>query len=124
MLSCAGPSGSGKKSIVVTYSILGSLVKDLVGDRFEVVVSIPDGLDPHQWEPSARDIEAIDKAALVVENGLGLEGGMTKALDQARKVGVKFFTASDHVMVEDGGAGRGLGSGARASRRPRPGRRR
>lgn len=108
LLSCAGPSGSGKKSIVVTYSILGSLVKDLVGDRFEVVVSIPDGLDPHEWEPSARDIEAIDKAALVVENGLGLEGGMTKALDQARKAGVKFFTATDHVMVRTVGRGEGL----------------
>lgn len=108
LLSCAGPHGSNKRTIVVTYSILGSLVKDLVGDRFEVVVSIPNGLDPHEWEPSARDIEAIDKAALVVENGLGLEGGMTKALDQARKAGVRFFTATDHVMVRTVGQGEGV----------------
>ena len=106
-----GQGAFGKKTIVVTYSILGSVVKDLVGDAFEVIVSIPDGLDPHEWEPSAKDIEAIDKAALVVENGLGLEEGMAKALDQARKAGVKFFTASDHVIVRTVGAGEGIPSG-------------
>jgi len=38
------------------------------------------GLDPHEWEPSAKDIETINNADLVVENGLGLEGGMRKLL--------------------------------------------
>jgi zinc/manganese transport system substrate-binding protein len=111
LASCAPKAGSGKRTIVVTYSILGSVVKDLVGDSFDVVVSIPNGLDPHEWEPSAKDIEAIDKAAIVVENGLGLEEGMTKALDAARKAGVKVFTASDHIMVRTVGAGEGVPSG-------------
>ena len=109
--SCAGKAPSGKKTIVVTYSILGSLVQDLVGERFRVLVSIPDGLDVHEWEPSAKDIEAIDGADLVVENGLGLEGGLAKTLDQARKAGVKFFTASDHVLARTVGAGEGIPSG-------------
>jgi zinc/manganese transport system substrate-binding protein len=111
LVSCAPKAAAGKKTIVVTYSILGAAVKDLVGDAFDVVVSIPDGLDPHEWEPSAKDIEAINKAALVVENGLGLEEGMTKALDAARKAGVKVFTASDHVAVRTVGAGEGIPSG-------------
>jgi zinc/manganese transport system substrate-binding protein len=109
--SCAGASCSGKRTIVVTYSILGSVVKDLVGDSFDVLVSIPDGLDPHEWEPSAKDIEAINHATLVVENGLGLEEGMKNALDQARKSSVKFFTASDHVIVRTVGSGEGIPSG-------------
>jgi zinc/manganese transport system substrate-binding protein len=109
--SCAGRAGTGKKTIVVTYSILGSVVKDLVGDRFELIVSIPNTLDPHEWEPSARDIETINRADLVVENGLGLEEGMGKALAQARKAGVEFFTASDHVLVRTVGKGEGLPSG-------------
>jgi zinc/manganese transport system substrate-binding protein len=106
--SCAAKARSSRKTIVVSYSILGSVVKDLVGDAFDVVVSIPDGLDPHEWEPSAKDIEAIDSAALVVENGLGLEEGMKKALAQAREAGVHFFTASDHVVVRRVGKGEGV----------------
>jgi zinc/manganese transport system substrate-binding protein len=104
-------NNSGKKSIVVTYSILGSIVKDLVGDKANVTVSIPNGLDPHEWEPSAKDIEAINKADLVVENGLGLEGGLEKTLDTARNQGVKFFTASDYITVRYVGIGEGIPSG-------------
>ncbi len=109
--SCTGKARGGKKTIVVTYSILGSVVKELVGDTFDVVVSIPDGLDPHEWEPSAKDIERINKATIVVENGLGLEEGMENALAQAHKAGVKIFTASDHVIVRTVGKGEGIPSG-------------
>jgi zinc/manganese transport system substrate-binding protein len=114
MLACqpgAGTANNSQKSIVVTYSILGSIVKDLVGDKATVTVSIPNGLDPHEWEPSARDIERINKADLVIENGLGLEGGLEKTLATARSNGVKFFTASDYINVRHVGAGEGIPSG-------------
>jgi zinc/manganese transport system substrate-binding protein len=109
--SCTASKKSGKRAIVVTYSILGSVVKDLVGEDFAVEVLIPDGLDPHDWEPSARDIEVINKATLVVENGLALEEGMQKTFDGARKAGVKFFTASDHILARTVGRGEGIPSG-------------
>jgi zinc/manganese transport system substrate-binding protein len=99
------------KTIVVTYGILGAVVKDLVGTEFDVKTEIPNGLDVHEWEPSAKDIETLTKADLVIENGLGLEGGMGKALEQARKAGVPFFTASDHIAIRTVGAGEGIPSG-------------
>jgi zinc/manganese transport system substrate-binding protein len=104
------PSPQGK-TIVVTYSVLGSVVKDLVGDRATVVVPMPNGQDPHSWEPSAKDIETIMHANLIVQNGLGLEGGMQKTLEQARASGAKFFTASDHIPVRHVGQGEGLPGG-------------
>jgi zinc/manganese transport system substrate-binding protein len=97
-----------KKSIVVTYSILGSIVKDLVGDKATVTVSIPNGLDPHEWEPSAKDIEVINKADLVIENGLELEDGMLKTLEAAKSNGVKFFTASDYINIRHVGSREGI----------------
>lgn len=103
-------NGNGKKTIVVTYSILGAVVKDLVGDQANVVVSMPNGQDPHEWEPSAKDIETLTHADMIVQNGLGLEGGMEKALAQAREAGVKFFTASDHITIRTVGKGEGLPS--------------
>ncbi len=113
LISCqpSGGAANGKKSIVVTYSILGAVVRDLVGDQANVIVSIPNGLDPHEWEPSAKDIEAINKADLVIQNGLGLEGGLEKTLAQARANGVRFFTASDHITIRHVGAGEGIPSG-------------
>jgi zinc/manganese transport system substrate-binding protein len=110
-LSCQPTATSSKKSIVVTYSILGSVVKELVGDKATVTVSMPNGLDPHEWEPSAKDIEIINNADLVIENGLGLEGGMEKTLESARNNGVKFFTAADYITVRHVGPGEGIPTG-------------
>src|SRR5512143_552748 len=86
--ACQPTATDPRPSIVVTYSVMGALVKDLVGDTARVTVSIPNGLDPHEWEPSAKDIEAINRAGLVVQNGLELEGGMQKTLAEAQKQGV------------------------------------
>ncbi len=107
------PTGgkSGKKTIVVTYSILGAVVKDLVGDQAVVIVPMPNGQDPHEWEPSAKDIEIINKSDLIVQNGLGLEGGMEKTLSQAVASGVKTFVASDHITVRKVSQGEGIPGG-------------
>jgi zinc/manganese transport system substrate-binding protein len=96
---------------VVTYSVLGAVVRELVGDKANVIVPMPNGQDPHEWEPSAKDIETIMKADLLVQNGLGLEGGMEKALSQAKEQGVKIFTAGDHIQVRKVGQGEGIPSG-------------
>jgi zinc/manganese transport system substrate-binding protein len=106
-LSCQTAPSGGNKSIVVTYSILGSVVRDLVGDAADVTVSIPNGLDPHEFEPSAKDIEAVNKADLIIENGLD----MLKTLDAARQAGVPFFTAADHIRIRHVGTGEGIPSG-------------
>jgi zinc/manganese transport system substrate-binding protein len=102
---------TGGKPIVVTYSILGAVVKDLVGDKAEVIISVPNGLDPHDWEPSAKAIEVINKASLVIRNGLGLEGGLEKSLSTAEIQGVRMFTASNHIEIRHVGMGEGIPSG-------------
>ncbi|NTV63272.1 MAG: zinc ABC transporter substrate-binding protein, partial [Oscillochloris sp.] len=107
----AATTDTPQPTIVVTYSVLGSVVRELVGDTATVIVSMPNGQDPHEWEPSAKDIETIMKADLVVQNGLGLEGGMEKTLAQAQAAGVRFFTASEHITIRTVGAGEGLPTG-------------
>jgi zinc/manganese transport system substrate-binding protein len=110
-MSCRAPANTSQKSIIVTYSVLGSIVKKLVGDQASVMVSVPNGIDPHEWEPSAQDIEAIYKADLVVQNGLNLEEGLENTLAEAERRGVQFFTASDHITVRHVAAGEGIPSG-------------
>ncbi len=110
-VSCQQPPKSEKKTIVVTYSILGSVVRELVGDMANVIVSVPNGLDPHEWEPSARDIASIFKADYIIQNGLNLEGGMEKTLQEAKNKGIKFFTATDYITVRYVKSGEGVSSG-------------
>jgi zinc/manganese transport system substrate-binding protein len=92
-------------TIVVTYPILGSLVTDLAGDEASVTVLMANGADPHEWQPSAKDVETLGSADLVVVNGLDLEEGLDDVLDEVRRSGVPVFAASDHVDVRVLGGG-------------------
>lgn len=107
---CGDDSGSGSSSrpqIVVTYSVLGSVVRDVVGDKGDVVVLMPNGADPHEWSPSAKDIETMSKADLVIDNGLGLEGNLQDPLKEVKANGVPVFTVADHIAVRKVKAGEG-----------------
>ncbi len=59
------------------------------------------GVDPHDWAPSAQDLEAVYAADLVVANGLGLEEGLQGALGQAEAEGTPIFEATDHIDVRE-----------------------
>ncbi len=91
--------------IAVTYSVLGDIVSQLVGDNATVSVVIPDGQDPHEFQPSAKDIETINNAAFVVSNGLEFEEGLEEVLENIADSGGNIFMIGDHITVrkiEDG----------------------
>jgi zinc/manganese transport system substrate-binding protein len=88
-------------TVVVTYSVLAAVVSELVDGVANVVTLIPDGQDPHEFEPSAQDLETINNAAFVVANGLDLEEGLGDALANAQQAGVNVFYVADHVTVLD-----------------------
>ena len=113
--ACSGDRATadpGTPAVVVTYPVLGAVVADLVGDRAAVTILMGNGVDPHDWSPSARDIERVEKADLVVANGLNLEEGLGEPLAEVEKRGVVVFRATDHVTVRRRAAGEaGAGSG-------------
>ena len=97
--ACSTPESesSARPNIVVTYSTLGSVVLDLVVDAAEVTTLIPDGQDPHDYQPSARDIEAINNADIVVSNGLDFEEGLLEVLATAETKGIPQFRLGNSI---------------------------
>jgi ABC-type Zn uptake system ZnuABC Zn-binding protein ZnuA len=71
-----GPQGGarvGKLKVVATFSVLGDFVRNVAGDRVELVTLVgPDG-DAHTFEPAPSDGVALAKADVIFENGVGLE---------------------------------------------------
>ena len=58
---------------------------------------VPPGGDPHGYEPSLRDRERLDGAALVVANGGGLEALLDDTLEQVEAGGVPVVRMVDLV---------------------------
>jgi len=87
--------------VVVTYSVLATVVLELVAGVADVVTIIPDGQDAHDFEPSAKDIEAINNASYVVANGLNFEEGLEESLEKLHDGGGPVFFVSDHITVRE-----------------------
>jgi zinc/manganese transport system substrate-binding protein len=68
-------------SVVATTTILGDVARNIVGDDGSVEVLLPVGADPHDYQASAQQVAALQRADLVIANGLGLEEGLADVLD-------------------------------------------
>jgi zinc/manganese transport system substrate-binding protein len=88
--------------VVVTHEVLGSIVREVVGDSADVKVIIPNGKDPHEYEPSARDIATLNAADLVVANGENFEPAFSDILNGLVTEGRQVFFATEHVTLRAG----------------------
>jgi zinc/manganese transport system substrate-binding protein len=94
-----GTDPAPRPTVVVTYSVLGEAVREIVGDAADVRVIIPNGQDPHDFAASPQDIQAIRNATLVVANGGDLEEGLADALSEAATAGVPVFYGLEHIKA-------------------------
>ena len=69
--------------MVTTTTILGDLASAVAGDAADVEVLIPIGVDPHDYQPSSRQIALLADADLIVLNGLDAEAGPDDAISGA-----------------------------------------
>jgi zinc/manganese transport system substrate-binding protein len=69
----AVPSGERAVSVVATTPEVADFVRNVGGDAVTVTQIIKPNVDPHDYEPTPADIQAMGSAALVVKNGVGLE---------------------------------------------------
>lgn len=60
----------GKLNIVTTFYPMYEFSKQVAGDHADVTALVPAGAEPHDWEPSAKDMTQIQKADVFVYNGI------------------------------------------------------
>ena len=94
-----GSSGDDRPSVVVTTSILGDVVANLVGDQARVVTIMGPGVDPHAFSASAQQANALRRADLVVLNGGGFEAGLRDLVSAAANDGVPTYEAISAVST-------------------------
>ena len=83
--------------IVVTTNILGDVVRHIVGGAAPVRVLMQAGADPHSFGISAKDAAAMNDAALIVHNGLGLEENLVRNVESAATQGVPTLAVGEHI---------------------------
>lgn len=59
--------------IVASFSILGDMVEEVVGDLATVTTIVGPDADAHVYQPSVADARAVAEADIIFVNGLGFE---------------------------------------------------
>lgn len=63
----------GKLKIMTTFYPMYEFTKNIAGDKADVELLIPSTIEPHDWEPTPKDIGNIQKADLFVYNSADME---------------------------------------------------
>ena len=69
---------SEKHKILVTFYPIYKFAKAVGGEKVDVSVIIPSGVEPHDWEPTVQDIELLKQSNMIIINGAGLESWIPK----------------------------------------------
>ena len=64
--------------VVASFSILADMVREVGGDSVEVTALVGPSADAHVFEPSPADARRVASAQLLIVNGLGFEGWLSR----------------------------------------------
>ncbi|GAA4596587.1 metal ABC transporter substrate-binding protein [Planotetraspora phitsanulokensis] len=87
--------------MVATTTQVGDFARNVGGDKAVVHQILKPNVDPHDYEPSPADIQAIAEADVVVKNGVGLEKWLDQVITSAGFDGT-IVDASQGVAIRQG----------------------
>lgn len=97
----AAPAAENNKVTVYTsfYTMYDFTLK-LAGDKVNLVNMVPSGMEPHDWEPSPKDIAGLSRADLFIYNGAGMEGWAERVLDSIADAPLIAIETSRNIQLE------------------------
>ena len=112
--ACGSSSGDraaahGRLAVVTTTTQLTDFAHVIGGDQVSVYAVLKANVDPHDYEPTPADLDAIARADVVVKNGVGLEKWFDSTIKSADPKGA-IVDASTGVALRAGTEEEGSGS--------------
>lgn len=98
----ASGSGPAPLAVVATTPEVADFVRNVGGADVQVTQIIKPNVDPHDYEPTPADIQAIGAAKIVVKNGVGLEEWLDRTIEAAGFRGT-VVDSSQGVTLREGG---------------------
>ncbi|TCL56274.1 manganese/zinc/iron transport system substrate-binding protein [Kineothrix alysoides] len=101
LAGCSAPAESAESStdklnVVATTTMLADLAIEIGGERITANGLMGPGIDPHLYQASAGDVSLMQKADVVLYNGLHLEGKMGEIFENLSTQG------STVICIENG----------------------
>jgi ABC-type Zn uptake system ZnuABC Zn-binding protein ZnuA len=98
--SATSPAGT-VLDVVTTTTQTTDFVRNIGGDKVKVYAVLTANVDPHDYEPTPADLQAIATADVLVKNGVGLEQWFERTIKSADPHG-EIVDASVGVTIRQG----------------------
>jgi ABC-type Zn uptake system ZnuABC Zn-binding protein ZnuA len=110
LLAGCGDDGGGSAAtgngqtlrVVATTTQVQDFARVIGGDQVQVTGILKPNVDAHDYEPSPADLDAIARADVLIENGVGLEEWLQDTIRSAGFDGT-LVDASQGVQLREGG---------------------
>lgn len=76
-------SGGTIVKVSVTFDAMKEFTEAVGKDKVDISTIIPDGTEPHDFEPKAKDLAGLSSARVFVYSGFGMETWADKAIQAA-----------------------------------------
>lgn len=99
---CAGEkpvSSLNQKLVLTSISPLADLIKQVGGDKIQVINLVPPGTDPHDFEPKPEAVKQVATAKLFIANGVGQEYYIDKLIKNAGNPSLRTLTLAEGLPI-------------------------
>lgn len=82
-VACSGGDGGGdgRFTVAAGFYPIEQILDQVAGDTVDVVALVPPGEEAHEYEPTAQQLTALEKADLVAFLGGGFQPNLEKAIE-------------------------------------------
>jgi len=87
----------GRLSIAVTFNAMEELTRAVAGDMVDISLIIPEGMEPHNAEPTPQNLIFLSNADALVYNGCGMEFYLEKVLESVQNKKLVLIEASGGI---------------------------
>ena len=74
------PVDSSKLQVMASFYTMYDFAQKIGGEHVQVTCMVPSGTEPHDWEPSTKDITRMEQADVFIYNGAGMEHWVSDVL--------------------------------------------
>lgn len=86
-----------KVKVVVSFNAMREFASAIGKDKIDITTIIPNGTEPHDFEPTAKDIKTLGSSDIFVYSGLGMESWKDKVINSAGNKNLIAVDASQGV---------------------------
>jgi ABC-type Zn uptake system ZnuABC Zn-binding protein ZnuA len=81
LCGCSSPHPSSSSlKVMAVETFLADIAQNIAGGRLTAGFLVPYGVDPHEFEPTPKDMAAVAESDLLIVNGGGVEGWLQEGL--------------------------------------------